>query len=105
MSKDRRWGRVRLGDAATSVSQCSWGTRAVWVLNHGNSGQKGLAERSQKEYEEWTVASGQTYASRNCLSFESWETFLCLQSFEDYLKFFGLKKVAELEIELASFSN
>lgn len=44
MSTDRRWGRVRLEDTATSVSTGSWGTRAVWVLNHGNSGQKGLAE-------------------------------------------------------------
>lgn len=44
MSKDRRWGRVRLGDTATSVSTGSWGTRAVWVLNHGNSAQNGLAE-------------------------------------------------------------
>lgn len=44
MSTDRRWGGVRLGDTATSVSTGSRGTRAVRVPNHGNSGQKGLAE-------------------------------------------------------------
>lgn len=67
--------------------------------------RRGWQKRSQKEYEEWTVGLVQMCVSMNCLSFESWETFLCLQHFEDYLKFFGLKKVAELEIELTSFSN